>query len=172
MFLVYKFDQLHQLENFAFVKAWNRSEEVGTHRHGALDCVCSHIGAWWGPPTSTFWDHCFRYACMPRYFDSRGAAPTTLPHWLSGKVAWWGLLLESQNAEACIHVDTGFLLAILHIRSFAKTSKNANNVESKRIFKISRLVSNYFYKVSKKWRCYRFICIQMYIFNNNINKIK
>ena len=30
---------------------------MGTHRHGALDCVCSHIGAWWGPPAPTFWDH-------------------------------------------------------------------------------------------------------------------
>ena len=33
---------------------------MGTHRHGALDCVCSHIGAWWGPPAPTFWDHCSR----------------------------------------------------------------------------------------------------------------
>ena len=38
-------------------KAWNRSEEVGTHRHCALDCVCSHMGAWWWPPAPTIWDH-------------------------------------------------------------------------------------------------------------------
>ena len=37
---------------------------MGTHRHGALDCVCSHIGAWWGPPAPTFWDHCLEYWCI------------------------------------------------------------------------------------------------------------
>ena len=95
----------------------------------------------------------FRYTCKSRHFDSRGAAPTTpLFHWLSGKVVWWGLHLKSQNDEACIHVDTGFLLVMLCIRPFAKTSENKNRVESKGILKISRLDSNYFYKVSKKLR--------------------
>ena len=116
-----------------------------------------------------------RYTCKTRHFDSWGAVPTTSPsHWLSGKVAWWGLPLKSQNAEACIHVDTGFfllvkpqtteeeaeeaveaggfLLVMLCIRPFAKTSENENKVESKVILKISRFVSNYFYKVSKKWK--------------------
>ena len=44
-----------------------------------------------------------------------------------GKVAWRGLPLKSQNAEACICVDTGFLLVML----------------------FSCLE---FYNVSKKWR--------------------
>ena len=51
----------HIFRDFKFVVCFaplNRSEEVRTHRHGALDCVCSHIGAWWGPPAPTFWDHC------------------------------------------------------------------------------------------------------------------
>ena len=26
------------------------------HRHGVLDCVYSHMGAWWGPPAPPFWD--------------------------------------------------------------------------------------------------------------------
>ena len=51
-----------------------------------------------------------------------------------------------------IHVDTGFLLVMLCIRLFAKTSEHEKKVESKEILKILRLVSNYFYKVSKKWR--------------------
>ena len=38
----------------------------------------------------------FRYTCKPRHFDSRGA-------------------LESQNAEACIHLDTDFLLVMLSL---------------------------------------------------------
>ena len=49
-----------------------------------------------------------------------------------------------------LFVDTGFLLVMLCIRPFAKTSENENKVESKGISKILRLVSNYFYKVSKK----------------------
>ena len=56
------------------------------------------------------------------------------------------------QAEVCIHVDTGFLLVMLCIRPFAKTSENTNKVESKGILRITRLVFNYFYKVSKKWR--------------------
>ena len=36
--------------------ASNQSEVVGTHRHGVLDFVCFHMGAWWGPPDPTFWD--------------------------------------------------------------------------------------------------------------------
>ena len=63
-----------------------------------------------------------------------------------------GQPLKSQNSEACIHVDTGFLLVMLCIRPFAKASENENKVESKGILKISRFVSNYFYKVLKKWR--------------------
>ena len=59
-------------------------------------------------------------------------------------------LCSSQNAKACIHVDTGFLLVTLCIRPFAKTSANENKIEFKGILKISRFVSNYFYKVSKK----------------------
>ena len=51
-----------------------------------------------------------------------------------------------------IHVDTGFLLVMLCIRPFAETSENEKKVESKRILKILSLVSNYFYKVSKKWK--------------------
>ena len=35
---------------------------------------------------------------------------------------------------------------------FAKTSENENKVESKEILKISGLISNYFYNVSKKLR--------------------
>ena len=60
-------------------------------------------------------------------------------------MAWWGLHIESQNSEACMHVDTGFLLVMLCIRPFAKTSENENKVKSKEIVKISRLISNYFY---------------------------
>ena len=40
---------------------------------------------------------------------------------------------ESQNAEACMHVDTGLVLVMLCIRPFAKTSENENKVESKEI---------------------------------------
>ena len=40
---------------------------------------------------------------------------------------------RSQNAEACIHVDTGFLLVMLCISPFAKTSGNEKKVESKGI---------------------------------------
>ena len=54
--------------------------------------------------------------------------------------------------SACIHVVTGFLLVMLCIRPFAKTSEIENMVESKGILKVSRLVQNYFYKVSKKLR--------------------
>ena len=107
------------------------------------------------------------YACRLWHFDSWGATPTRPLSRLSGKVTWWELPFKSQNAEACIHVDTGFvllvkpqtteeegafLLVMLCIRPFAKTSDNENKVESNGILKISLLVSNYFYKVSKKWR--------------------
>ena len=95
----------------------------------------------------------FRYTSEPWDFDSRETAPTTPPSLrLSGKVAWWVLPLKSQNSETCIHVDTNFLLVMLCIGPFAKTSENENKVESKGILKILRLVSNYVYKVSKKWR--------------------
>ena len=72
--------------------------------------------------------------------------------WLRNYGYMMGTALESQNAKACIHFDTGFLLVMLCIRPFAKTNENKNKVESKVILKISRLVSNYFYKVSKKRR--------------------
>ena len=48
-----------------------------------------------------------------------------------------------------IHVDSGFLLVMLCIRTFTKTNENENKAESKGILKISRLVPNYFYKVSR-----------------------
>ena len=51
-----------------------------------------------------------------------------------------------------LNVDTGFLLVMLSIRPFANTSENESKIESKEILMISRLVSNYFHKVSKKWR--------------------
>ena len=66
----------------------------------------------------------------------------------------WRLFIKifPQNAEACIHVDTGFQLVMLCIRPFEKTSENENKVEFKGILKISRLVLNYFYKISNKSR--------------------
>ena len=60
-------------------------------------------------------------------------------HWLSEKMAWSGLPLKSQNAEARMHIDTGFLLVkpqtteekeggfplfMLCIRPFAKIIQN------------------------------------------------
>ena len=55
---------------------------MGTHRHGTLDCVCSHMGAWWGPPAPTFWDHCFRSNCTLRYlilfFHTTLCSPRTI----------------------------------------------------------------------------------------------
>ena len=50
-------------------------------------------------------------------------------------MAWWGLPFKSQNAEACIHVDTGFLLLTLRIRPFPETSDNENKAESKGILR-------------------------------------
>ena len=64
-------------------------------------------------------------------------------------------LLSTQSGAFsffAIYVDTGSLLIMLCIRPFAKISGNNKKVEFKGILKISRLVSNYFYKVSKKWR--------------------
>ena len=35
--------------------------------HGALDCVCSHMGAWWGPAAPTFVDHWYIYSnCLTK----------------------------------------------------------------------------------------------------------
>ena len=68
----------------------------------------------------------FRYASKPRHFDSRGSPHHVTSPLLSGKVVCWGLTLKSQIAEACIHVDTNFLLVMLCIRPFAKTSANEN----------------------------------------------
>ena len=64
-------------------------------------------------------------------------------------------LLSTQSGAFpffAMHVETGFLLVMLCIRPFAKTSENENELESKEILKISRHISNYFYKVSNKWR--------------------
>ena len=39
-------------------------------------------------------------------FHFRWAVPTTpSSHWVCGKVAWWWLLLKSQNAEAYLHSE-------------------------------------------------------------------
>ena len=68
---------------------------------------------------------------------------------------------KSENAEACIHVDTGFLLVMLCIRPFPKTSDNENKVESKGILKISSLelflqsfkeMESKVYKVLSEWK--------------------
>ena len=40
-----------------------------------------------------------------------------------------GAAPKSQNAEACIQVDTGVLSVMLCIRPFAKTSENQNKVD-------------------------------------------
>ena len=71
-----------------------------------------------------------------------------------GPLASSALLSTQSGAFSffAIHIDTVFLLVMLCITPFAKTSENENKVESKGILKISRLVSNYFNKVSKKWR--------------------
>ena len=85
-------------------------------------------------------------------------------HLPTDSMGWWrgGICPSSQNAEACIHVDTGFLLVILCIKPFAKTSENENKVELKGILKISsclelflqsfKEMKNKVYKVLSEWK--------------------
>ena len=95
---------------------------------------------------------------VSRYIDGSvtvytiGAFSFFVIHASLGILTLEGLPLKSQNAESSIHVDTGFLLVTLCIRPFAKTIKNENKVDSKGNLKISRLVSNYYFKFLKKWR--------------------
>ena len=53
--------------------AWNLSEEVGTHRHAAFNCVRVHTGQCWRSKISPICKHCFRNVRIYSNFNAHKA---------------------------------------------------------------------------------------------------